>query len=128
MRLAIFTAAVVLAFSAAVAAPSPMMGSQPMMGQASMVGGGTLIIHHQVTDYAKWRIAYDADQVGRTAGGLTNCHVHRSMDNANDVVVACSMADVAKARKFVSSTALAETMAKAGVMGKPQILFLTPPQ
>lgn len=122
MRLAIFTAAVVLAFSAAVAAPSPMMG------QASMVGGGTLIIHHQVTDYAKWRIAYDADQVGRTAGGLTNCHVHRSMDNANDVVVACSMADVAKARKFVSSTALAETMAKAGVMGKPQILFLTPPQ
>ena len=128
MRLLLATAAAALAISAAAAGPSPSMGSGTMMGPARMMGAGTMIIHHQVADYAKWRIAYDADQSNRTAAGLTNCRVQRSMDNANDIVISCSMADASKARGFASSKPLAETMTKAGVTGKPQILFLTPPQ
>lgn len=128
MRLLLVTAAAVLFWSAATAAPASMMGSHSMMGPARAMGVGMMIIHHRVTDYAKWRVVYDADQVNRTAAGLSNCHVHRSMDNANDVVIGCSMADVAKARSFASSKALAETMTKAGVLDKPQILFLSPPQ
>jgi len=130
MRLLIAATAAVLLCSAAAstAAATPMMGSQSMMGPARAMGAGMMIIHHRVADYAKWRVVYDADQGNRTAAGLANCHVHRSMDNANDVVIGCSMADVAKARTFTSSKALAETMSKAGVLGKPQILFLSAPQ
>ncbi|MBI3677038.1 MAG: hypothetical protein HY243_10555 [Proteobacteria bacterium] len=128
MRLLIAATAAVLVCSAAIAAPSPMMGSQTMMGSAKTMGVGSMIVHHEVTDYAKWRAVYDADQSNRAAAGLTNCRVHRSMDNANDVVIACNMTDVAKARVFASSKKLMDTMTKAGVMGKPQILFLTPPQ
>jgi len=128
MRLFIVAAAAALLCSTVDATPTPMMGSNAMMGAARAMGGGMMIIHHRVADYAKWRVIYDADQVNRTAAGLSNCHVHRSLDNANDIVIGCSMADIAKARAFASSKALAATMIKAGVTDKPQILFLSPPQ
>ena len=134
MRSLMIATLAMLLSSTAMAAPSPMMGSQPMMGSHAMMGpsrtmgSGMMVIHHQVTDYAKWRVVYDADQPNRTAAGLTNCHVHRSLDDANDVFIGCNMADIAKARSFAASKALAETMAKAGVVGKPQILFLAPPK
>lgn len=134
MRLLIAVTAAALVSSAACADPPSMMGSQTMMsshdmmGPAKMLGSGTMIIHHQVTDYAKWRIAYDADQPNRTKAGLTNCRVQRSMDDINDVMISCTMADVSKARTFTSSKTLMDTMSKAGVTGKPQFLFLSPPQ
>ena len=114
--------------SGATTGSGTMMGSGATMGSARMMGPGTMIIHHKVTDYAKWRVAFDADQVNRTAAGLSNCKVQRSMDDANDVMISCAMADVAKARSFADSKTLADTMSKAGVMGKPQILFLTAPK
>lgn len=134
MRLLIAATATAFAFSAAFADPSGTMGSQPMMGSHAMMGPaknvttGTMMIHHQVADYAKWRTAYDADQSNRTSAGLTSCRVQRSMDDANDLVILCNMADIAKAKAFTSSKALMDTMSKAGVVGKPQFLFLSPPK
>lgn len=127
MRILIAASLAMLTLGAAVAAPSTMMGPPSMMRAARTMGGGMFIIHHAVADYAKWRVAYDADQPNRIAAGLVNCQVHRSLDDANDVVIACGMSDVAKARVFAASKPLAETMAKAGVVGKPQFLFLAPP-
>lgn len=111
-----------------------MMGSGTMKGvgtkkgSAMVMGSGTMMIHHKVADYAKWRVFYDADQVNRTAAGLTSCKVQSSMDDASDVLIFCNMADVAKARSFASSKPLADTMSKAGVIGKPEIVFLTSPK
>jgi len=105
-----------------------MKGAGARTGSAMMMGSGTMMIHHKVADYAKWRVAYDADQVNRTAAGLTNCKVLSSMDDANDVLVSCNMADLAKAKAFASSKTLADTMSKAGVVGKPEILFMTSPK
>ena len=136
MRLMLAATAATLIFSAAIAAsaPTPMMGSGTMMGSSSTMGStmstksGTMMIHHKVADFGKWRIAYDADQLNRTAAGLTNCRVQRSMDDATDVVISCNMADLTKAKTFATSKALADTMSKAGVVGKPEILFLSPPR
>ena len=85
-----------------------------------------MIIHNAVADYAKWRPVYDADTENRTKAGLTDCQVHASADNANDLFVVCDMADLAKGKAFATSKALATTMAGAGVIGKPDIYFLTP--
>ena len=128
MRLLIAATAAALAISAAIAEPRTMMGSGPMRSSGMSMDGQTLTIHHQVADYAKWRVVYDADQPNRKAAGLTNCRVQRSMDDANDILISCDMADVAKARSFTSSKTLADTMSKAGVMGKPQFMFLTAPK
>lgn len=128
MRVLIAASLAILTFGAAGAAPSAMMGPSSMMHAGPAMGGGMFIIHHAVADYAKWRLAYDADRPNRLAAGLVNCHVHRSLDDAKDLVIACGMSDVVKARAFANSKPLAETMEKAGVIGKPQFLFLAPPQ
>ena len=105
MRLLIAAVAAVLLITPAVAAPGMMAMS------------GMMMIHNRVADYGKWRPVYDADQSNREAAGLTNCQVHQSMENANDVLIACDMADMNKAKAFASSTTLRDTMKKAGVMG-----------
>lgn len=56
-----------------------------------MAMSGMMMIHPRVADYAKWRPVYDANESNREAAGLTNCQVHQSMNNANDVVVARDM-------------------------------------
>ncbi len=86
--------------------------------------GPTFVIRQTVADYAKWRPIYNAHKPVRTRVGLTNCRVQSTTDNVNDVFVTCDMADVAKAKAFTSSKNLAEAMAKAGVVGKPEFFFL----
>jgi hypothetical protein len=95
---------------------------------AAPTGTPLLVIHHTVADYAKWRPAYDADQPARTAAGLTNCQVRASVDNPNDLSIACQMADVAKAKAFTGAPRLAAKMKGAGVVGKPQFRYLSAPR
>lgn len=106
----LFLAAAVVSMSAASASAAP--------------SGPLLVIRQTVADYAKWRPAYDAHQPVREAAGLTNCHVRSTVDNPNDVFVACEMADVAKARAFTTSKNLADAMKGAGVVGTPDFFFL----
>jgi hypothetical protein len=111
-----------------VAAAAALLLSSPTIASAQSAPGGVLIIHHRVADYAKWRPVYDADEPNRTAAGLTNCLVHKSLNDAHDLVIACDMADVGKAKQFGSAPRLRDTMKKAGVMGKPQLLYLSAAQ
>ncbi|MGH3429338.1 MAG: hypothetical protein ACRDQZ_17525 [Mycobacteriales bacterium] len=89
---------------------------------------GLLVIRQTVVDYAKWRPVYDAHQPARDDAGLSNCTVRSSVDNPNEVFVACTMADVAKAKAFASSKSLADAMVAAGVVGKPDIYFIGLPR
>lgn len=97
----------------------------PTMTRASL---GIMIIHHQVADYAKWRVVFDRDQPSREAAGLTNCQVRQSFDDPNDVVVSCDMADLGTAKKFSASNIMKDAMKKAGVKGKPEKFYLTSPR
>jgi hypothetical protein len=76
-------------------------------------------ISHTVKDYSKWRPFFDADSVNRKAGGMENIVVGRGMDNANDILIALKVADVAKAKAFSTDPKLKEVMGKAGVISKP---------
>jgi len=91
---------------------------------ASANAGGLLLIHHKVADYAKWRAAFDAHKSTQEAAGLTNPHVYQSVSSANELTVTFDMADVGKAKAFIASKDLKETMKKAGVKGKPEISLL----
>jgi|GEM_PF-1407499 len=86
---------------------------------------GMMIIHHRITDYAKWRPVFDGDKAKQEAAGLTNPHVYAGKD-ALDVWITYDMADEAKAKAFAKSKALKEAMQKAGVEGRPTISYLTP--
>jgi hypothetical protein len=87
---------------------------------------GLIVIRQTVADYAKWRPVYDKHKPARDDAGLSDCTVRSSVDNPNDVFVACTMADVAKAKAFAGSKSLSDAMVAAGVVGKPDINFIGP--
>ena len=93
---------------------------------AAPAGPPLLVIRQIVADYATWRPAYDAHKPARDDAGLANCRVRSTVDNPNEVFVACDVSDVAKARAFTTSQGLADAMKRAGVVGKPDFYILAP--
>ncbi len=85
---------------------------------------GTLIIRHKVKDYGKWRPVFDRHAGAQKSAGLTNPRVFRSSDDKNEVVILFDTDGTKKAKDFVASPEVKETMAKAGVMDRPTAFFL----
>jgi len=88
---------------------------------------GTLIIRHKVKDYSKWRPWFDQHAAAQKLAGLTDPRVFRSSDDENEVVILFNADDMKRAKDFVASPDLKQTMAKAGVMDKPPFYFLGSP-
>ena len=84
-----------------------------------------LLIRHKVADFAKWKPVYDAHLAARQSAGLREKNLLRSVDNPNEVVLLFETEDIKRAQNFTDSSDLREAMQKAGVVGKPDILFLS---
>lgn len=84
-----------------------------------------LLIHHKVADFAHWKGAYDSHLSARQQAGLTEIKLLHHINDANDVVVLFEAADVTRAKAFSESDDLRAKMQEAGVVGLPEILFLT---
>lgn len=84
-----------------------------------------LIVRHTVQDFAKWKRVYDAHRPARQAAGLKDLYLWRNADKPNEVVVLFEVSDMAKAKAFTTSPDLKEKMKAAGVMGPPDIVFLS---
>jgi hypothetical protein len=83
-----------------------------------------LIVKHKVTNFSKWKTAYEAHDSSRLANGLTSYVLGRGTKDSNMVVVVLKMDDVAKAKAFSSSKDLKAAMQKSGVTGPPTITYL----
>ena len=84
-----------------------------------------ILIRHKVTDFAKWKPVYDAHLTARKEAGLKEKSLLRSIDNPNEVVLLFEAEDLKRAKAFAESSNLREAMQKAGVIGKPDVLFLS---
>ena len=98
------------------------------MGLIAAAAGAAdmMVVHHTVANYAKWRPVFDADKTNQVAAGLTDPHVYQSVGDPNNLTITFDMADATKAKAFATSKTLMATMKKAGVVGKPEVLFLVP--
>lgn len=76
-----------------------------------------------VTDYEKWKAAFDGVQPRRQAASFTGHSVHRDPDDPNTVIVALRTSDLAAARAFAESDDLREIMRDAGVDAPPTFWF-----
>jgi hypothetical protein len=85
---------------------------------------GMMIIRHRVSDYGKWRPAFDQHSAMQKAAGLNNPRVLRSADDKNEIVIIFDTADTKKAKEFAGSSNLKEVMTKAGVVDVPTMYFL----
>jgi len=84
-----------------------------------------LLVRHNVADFAKWKPVYDAHLGARQKAGLREKNLLRSINNPNEVVLLFEAEDLTRAQAFSESPDLREAMQKAGVVGKPEILFLS---
>jgi hypothetical protein len=84
-----------------------------------------LMVRHKVEDIAKWKAVFDSHLPARKAAGLTDLHVWRNSGDPNEVITLFEVSDMAKAKEFAGSSDLKEKMQSGGVIGTPEIVFLS---
>jgi hypothetical protein len=72
-----------------------------------------VLVRHKVSDFSKWKPAYDAHLPARQKAGLKEEHLLRNTDDPNEVVLLFEAKDIQKAKEFASSADLREAMQSA---------------
>ncbi len=93
---------------------------------SAMGGKVTVVVTHEVKDYASWRKAYNMDASNRKASGFQVLGVYTDVKNPNMVTVIGNFASAAAADSFMVNPKLKEAMEKGGVIGKPDVKVLIP--
>ena len=83
-----------------------------------------LLVHHRVQNFQKWKMVYDEHLPKRQAAGVKEKNLWHADADPNDVILLFEANDLPKARAFAESDDLAQIMAKAGVIGKPDVTYL----
>jgi quinol monooxygenase YgiN len=92
--------------------------------EAKQSGKVTVVISHEVKDYATWKKGYDAHEPVRKKGGFNVSGVYSDVKNPNMVTVIGQFPSAAAAEEFFTNPEMKETMSKVGVIGKPEMKIL----
>ena len=84
-----------------------------------------LMCKHKVEDYTQWRRVFDADAEAQRESGLHLLHVLRDTADPNLVVLFFRADDLSKARAFTDAPSASESAESSGVIGVPEMLFLS---
>ena len=84
----------------------------------------TVILTHQVQDYANWKNGFDAGELLRSQNGITVSGVYTSVDDPNKVTIVTEFPAVEAVHGFLNNPQLKEDMQKAGIVGAPEIKIL----
>lgn len=79
----------------------------------------TLVIRHQIRDYAVWRSAFDRDAPDRREHGCTQEAVFRGVDDPTSILVTMDYPSRDAALGFVANPVLKSAMESAGVVSEP---------
>ena len=83
-----------------------------------------VLVIHKIEDFDKWKSVYDEDGATRKAKGSKGASVFRNTNDPNHLVVITEWENLEKAKNFAQSEDLANTMQKAGVVGRPAVFYL----
>jgi hypothetical protein len=78
----------------------------------------TLAVRHTVSDFNTWKAGFDGHDQARRGHGSTG---YRVLQDGNSVLALIEFPDAASAQAFQTDPRLGEVMAKAGVVGAPDI-------
>ena len=81
----------------------------------------SMLVQHQVKDFAAWKRAYDSMADLRKSSGELADQIYRDEGNPNSLTLVFKWDSLANAQKYASSPDLKAAMEKAGVEGPPQI-------
>lgn len=83
-----------------------------------------MLVRHKVKDFSAWKPIYDGNLPMRKEYGIKEKYLTHGDSDPNEVVVLFEAADLGRAKAFAESDDLHKVMEKAGVIGKPDIMFL----
>jgi len=78
----------------------------------------TLAVRHTVQDFDTWKAGFDGHDGARRSHGSTG---YRVLHEGNSVLALIEFPDAASAQGFQADPSLREVMAKAGVIGAPDV-------
>ena len=84
-----------------------------------------MVVRHKVSNFSKWLTSYEGHDSLRLANGIHSYVIGRGVEDSNMVMVAVKVDDLAKAKAFAKDASLKEAMKKGGVVGAPNIRFVT---
>ena len=83
----------------------------------------TIIMNHDVEDYATWKPVYDADSARRDDAGFRELAVGTKSDNPNRVYIIWD-GDAAIMDQMMQDPDLTEKMKEAGVTSAPEVTII----
>jgi quinol monooxygenase YgiN len=83
------------------------------------------IVRHEVADYAAWKRAFDGHAEARARAGIVGHAVNRSEKDPNMVVIYLQAESLDSLHAFAASPDVKKVMQAAGVIGAPDITFVS---
>jgi len=84
-----------------------------------------VLVHHKISDYPKWRGAFDSAIDFRQQGGERSCRIFRNAEDDNDLTLLFEWESGDLAHRYMHSPQLQEKMKQAGVIGNPEVTYLS---
>jgi hypothetical protein len=84
-----------------------------------------LLVRHRVADFDRWKAVFDGHAEAQRAAGIAVTHVMRNLADAGEVLLLFDVEDVERAKGFVFSPEVPGAREESGVLGLPDIYFLT---
>jgi len=83
-----------------------------------------VLVRHKVSDYNRWKEAFDSHLSARKRAGETGFRLFHNVEDAREIFLLSDWQSSEEARKFMDSADLRDAMQKAGVVGAPEVQYL----
>jgi len=97
-----------------------------MTNTSQPLAPAAVVLHTSVADFDSWLAAFDAHEDARRAAGILGHHINRAEGDPNEFSVFMGLSDLNRAKEFATSDELRERMKASGVVGAPEITYMTP--
>jgi hypothetical protein len=84
----------------------------------------TVMLQHEVKDFAQWKKVFDDDEPDRAAAGVKLMGLYTSVKNPNDVTMLFEAPDEGVFDILMSDPERQKNIQKAGVISKPVVSML----
>jgi len=84
----------------------------------------TVIITHEVKDFASWKTGFDAHESMRVAGGIQITGIYQDFEKPSLVTVTAQFPSIEAVKGFMSNADIQAVMKESGVIGVPEIKVL----